>query len=673
MALPIFHNFSPSTPWSVTGETKTIASDGTIFLDYTPQNASLSIEGFTSTNDGGNQAAGEFYYDYAVSSNYKAATQIVYFNTSKAGTTVTVSYTAVGQVIKADQMNEIKSHMENTEIHVPAIASTTAYLKTVNGADPTWATSIPWGDISEKPNFADPSWKSPVADIASLPLSGNTLGDLRLVFNDGDSGAIYECIATTGIVGLQWSKISDFSFATPPWSAITGKPTTLAGYGITDAVNTTGSQSIIGIKTFINNPVIQNNAPILQFIESDTSNKNWYIVADGGTFSIRENNTSTQRLCIEEGILKTTTGGYKFWHEGNDGAGSGLDADLLDGMSSAVSNTASTIVARDASGQVGLGRLELGNTSGNDTPFIDFHTTGSTTDYDVRITAGGGTVGTNSLGYLQMQLSYLALSANSGTSSSIRLNSDLSSYIYFNKNNNYRWLIGANPIAESGGNSGSNFMVNRYADDGTLIGAPLQISRSSGQVIIGDSTEQYPVHLYIRDSAHATSKRASLQLGSNWMIMQDSSGTGTKDFGIYSVAASQSPLYITADARQVKVSNNRDSEMQFIINAAAGQYNYTSLNKADKIRWHYGCDATTESGSNSGSNFYLSSYADDGSTWLRNILVINRTGEVTFTGGQTFTTDASTLSLTGGNLLIKSKYSIQYNSSADSLDFVYQG
>jgi len=34
------------------------------------------------------------------------------------------------------------------------------------------------------------------------------------------------------------------------WANITGKPTTIAGYGITDAVNTTGNQTIAGNKTF---------------------------------------------------------------------------------------------------------------------------------------------------------------------------------------------------------------------------------------------------------------------------------------------------------------------------------------------------------------------------------------------------------------------------------------
>jgi hypothetical protein len=49
---------------------------------------------------------------------------------------------------------------------------------------------------------------------------------------------------------------------------------------------------------------------------------------------------------------------YTMWHAGNDGAGSTLDADLLDGMNTASSSaTASTIVFRDANGDIlGLAR-----------------------------------------------------------------------------------------------------------------------------------------------------------------------------------------------------------------------------------------------------------------------------------------------------------------------------
>jgi hypothetical protein len=49
--------------------------------------------------------------------------------------------------------------------------------------------------------------------------------------------------------------------------------------------------------------------------------------------------------------------GNTVWHAGNDGSGSGLDADLLDGYNQDTANTASTIVRRDASGNFSAGTI----------------------------------------------------------------------------------------------------------------------------------------------------------------------------------------------------------------------------------------------------------------------------------------------------------------------------
>jgi len=48
----------------------------------------------------------------------------------------------------------------------------------------------------------------------------------------------------------------------------------------------------------------------------------------------------------------TTALGYTPWHSGNDGTGSGLDADLLDGYNSATAATGNTIALRDAFGNL---------------------------------------------------------------------------------------------------------------------------------------------------------------------------------------------------------------------------------------------------------------------------------------------------------------------------------
>lgn len=45
-----------------------------------------------------------------------------------------------------------------------------------------------------------------------------------------------------------------------------------------------------------------------------------------------------------------------------------------------------------------------------------------------------------------------------------------------------RWFIGANTTAEGGANAGSDYVVQRYNDAGTLLGTSLSVSRATGQI-----------------------------------------------------------------------------------------------------------------------------------------------------------------------------------------------
>lgn len=59
---------------------------------------------------------------------------------------------------------------------------------------------------------------------------------------------------------------------------------------------------------------------------------------------------------------------YKLWHEGNDGSGSGLDADLLRGQALSVSGTANTVASRDGNGATGFQVVDtpvVRNSAGN--------------------------------------------------------------------------------------------------------------------------------------------------------------------------------------------------------------------------------------------------------------------------------------------------------------------
>lgn len=54
-----------------------------------------------------------------------------------------------------------------------------------------------------------------------------------------------------------------------------------------------------------------------------------------------------------------TVTGAKFWHAGNDGAGSGLDADLLGGKAWSAANVANTHVTRDVNGQIRVTTIDI--------------------------------------------------------------------------------------------------------------------------------------------------------------------------------------------------------------------------------------------------------------------------------------------------------------------------
>jgi hypothetical protein len=64
------------------------------------------------------------------------------------------------------------------------------------------------------------------------------------------------------------------------------------------------------------------------------------------------------------------------------------------------------------------------------------------------------------------------------------------SIIYGSKSNplNFRWLLClGSSTAESGGNAGSDFLINRYADNATFLSTVMSISRATGQILFGSA------------------------------------------------------------------------------------------------------------------------------------------------------------------------------------------
>jgi hypothetical protein len=83
-----------------------------------------------------------------------------------------------------------------------------------------------------------------------------------------------------------------------------------------------------------------------------------------------------------------------------------------------------------------------------------------------------------------------------------------------------------------------------------------------------------------------------------------------------------------------------------IINANAGNARSVAAYSNGVARWDFGCDGTTESGSNAGSNFYINSFTDGG-TFSGTALSINRATGVVIVGTLQATSINSS-AITGG-------------------------
>ena len=71
---------------------------------------------------------------------------------------------------------------------------------------------------------------------------------------------------------------------------------------------------------------------------------------------------------------------------------------------------------------------------------------------------------------------------------------------------------------------------------------------TDGTTTVGQGiTAQFPTTLVVTETGHATSKRASLQLGNNWLVLQDSAGNGTRDLQIYDTAAAAARVSIATN------------------------------------------------------------------------------------------------------------------------------
>lgn len=197
--------------------------------------------------------------------------------------------------------------------------SANAYVLTFTQAPEALRAGMKFAFI---PNFTS-------SDAATLNING--LGAKAIVASDGSVLAPNAIVANNSVVVVYngTSFLLETGSNSPVFSG-TVKAGAIA------APTFTGNTTVSNGNLTVNNGTltITNYAPIIQFVESDNSNKTWFAAVDGGAFSLREDTTATTRLQINangdaNGFLYMSN---KVFHAGNDGAGSTLDADLLDGQ-----------------------------------------------------------------------------------------------------------------------------------------------------------------------------------------------------------------------------------------------------------------------------------------------------------------------------------------------------
>lgn len=109
------------------------------------------------------------------------------------------------------------------------------------------------------------------------------------------------------------------------WSEIGSKPTTLSGYGITDAYTKNDSDN-----RFVNvsGDTMTGNLKVLDIFIGNNNEIN-----SSNTLYLGYSDTPQGvNVCHNNKPFTYGSSGYTVWHAGNDGVGSGLDADLLDGL-----------------------------------------------------------------------------------------------------------------------------------------------------------------------------------------------------------------------------------------------------------------------------------------------------------------------------------------------------
>lgn len=168
-----------------------------------------------------------------------------------------------------------------------------------------------------------------------------------------------------------------------------------------------------------------------------------------------------------------------------DGSGSGLDADKLDGLQSATANTASTIVARDASGNFSAGTITatsfVGNLTGNVTGSFTGSLSGNSSNISGILSINNGGTGATTAATARTNLELGTLSTQASNSVSITGGS----------------IAGITDLAIADGGTGASTVIQARTNLGLVIGSDIQPFSNNLTALAAVTTHG----LYVKDSA----------------------------------------------------------------------------------------------------------------------------------------------------------------------------
>lgn len=229
-------------------------------------------------------------------------------------------------------------------------------------------------------------------DASGWRMLNDATGDILILNNQAGQNSLRYYNGTSLTSNIVWHSGNDGSGSTLDADLLDGRDST-SFYRDNAAFNTSG------------NLTISNSGPVLSFIETNDAS-NWRLYLNGGVFSLQQDDLgdgtfeAPNALNFDRAGLRAEVWGQKIWHAGNDGAGSTLDADLLDGLHASSFQLASGYTAADV-----LTKLKTvdGSGSGLDADLLDgMHSTDFYRDNAAFATTGNMTI-TNAAPEIKLQ------------------------------------------------------------------------------------------------------------------------------------------------------------------------------------------------------------------------------------------------------------------------------